>query len=122
MFADEWIFPDKESSQLDSSNQSLMTYETSQSFLSTALDENQTCENKRTADNQHEDVFTFSSRPRSAPHGKPLNLSSEGCCFSVELEEESSGVWRGAQMEDDFYGSNEEVSYCQCSDRHKPTA
>ncbi|XP_061478063.1 protein CFAP20DC [Rhineura floridana] len=106
---DEWIFPDKESSQLDSSNPSLMDCETSY-VLNSALSDGQACENRQAAKDQHEDIFTYSSKPRSAPHGKPLNLSSESCSFSVDLKEEISGVWRGAQMEDDFYGnkSNEE--------------
>ncbi|CAI5767615.1 Hypothetical predicted protein [Podarcis lilfordi] len=107
---DEWIFPDKETSQLDSSNLSLKDSETSYSFLNLALSDVEACENKQAAEDRREDVFTYSSKPRSAPHGKPLNLSSESCSFSVDLKEEISGVWRGAQMEDDFYGneSNEE--------------
>nr|XP_034962695.1 uncharacterized protein C3orf67 homolog isoform X5 [Zootoca vivipara] len=107
---DEWIFPDKETSQLDSSNLLLKDSETSYSFLNLALSDVQACENKQAAEDRREDVFTYSSKPRSAPHGKPLNLSSENCSFSVDLKEEISGVWRGAQMEDDFYGneSNEE--------------
>lgn len=82
-------------------------------FLTSALSDDQASESKQAAKAQHEDIFTFSSKPRSAPHGKPLNLSSESCSFSVDLKEEISGVWRGAQMEDDFYGSesNEDVSY-----------
>uniref|UniRef100_A0A670J8X7 CFAP20 domain containing n=1 Tax=Podarcis muralis TaxID=64176 RepID=A0A670J8X7_PODMU len=107
---DEWIFPDKETSQLDSSNLSPKDSETSYSFLNLALSDVEACENKQAAEDRQEDVFTYSSKPRSAPHGKPLNLSSESCRFSVDLKEEISGVWRGAQMEDDFYGneSNEE--------------
>ncbi|XP_053153328.1 protein CFAP20DC isoform X12 [Hemicordylus capensis] len=91
---DEWIFPDQDCSQISSSNQLLMTEK-----------DDQVTENKQMAEDQHEDIFTFSSKPRIAPHGKPLNLSSEGCSFLVDLQDEISGVWRGAQMEDDFYGS-----------------
>lgn len=90
-----------------------MICETPYGFLSPALSSDQASETKQEAEDIPEDIFTFSSKPRLAPHGKPLNLSSEGCSFSVDLKEEISGVWRGAQMEDDFYGSdsNEEVSY-----------
>uniref|UniRef100_A0A8D2LGR4 Chromosome 3 open reading frame 67 n=1 Tax=Varanus komodoensis TaxID=61221 RepID=A0A8D2LGR4_VARKO len=104
----EWLFPDKESSQLDSSNITLMTCETSYSFLTSGLNDDQAHENKQAVEDHHEDIFTYSSKPRSAPHGKPLNLSLEGCSFPVDLRENISG--RGAQMEDDFYGneSNEE--------------
>ncbi|XP_066473445.1 protein CFAP20DC [Tiliqua scincoides] len=102
---DEWIFPDKECSHLDSSNRSPMTCEVPYDFLTSALSGDQVSESKQAAEDPHEDIFTFSSKPRLAPHGKPLNLSSEGCSFSADLKEEISGVWRGAQMEDDFYGS-----------------
>ncbi|XP_077181104.1 protein CFAP20DC isoform X7 [Paroedura picta] len=114
--ADEWIFHNKESSQLDSGNRSLVAPETSCGFLTSALSEDQAQESKQTSEEEHEDVFTFSSKPRSAPHGKPLNLSSESCSFSVDLKEESSASWRGAQMEDDFYGSEsskEDDSYSE---------
>ncbi|XP_015269818.1 PREDICTED: uncharacterized protein C3orf67 homolog [Gekko japonicus] len=113
---DEWIFPNKESPQLDSGNQSLVASETSCSFLTSALRDDQAHESKQTSEDQHKDIFTFSSKPRSPPHGKPLNLSSESCSFSVDLKEESSSMWRGAQMEDDFYGSEsskEDDSYIE---------
>nr|XP_056720447.1 protein CFAP20DC [Euleptes europaea] len=103
---DEWIFPNKGSSQLDSGNQSLVASEASCGFLTSALSDDQADESQQTSEDRPEDIFTFSSKPRSAPHGKPLNLSSESCSFSVDLKEESSSsTWRGAQMEDDFYGS-----------------
>ncbi|XP_008103622.2 protein CFAP20DC isoform X4 [Anolis carolinensis] len=107
---DEWIFPNKESSHLDSSSPPQIACETSYGFLTSPLDDNQTCENKQAPQVDQEDIFTYSSKPRSAPHGKPLNLSSDDCSFSVDLKEEINGVWRGAQMEDDFFGneSNEE--------------
>uniref|UniRef100_A0A803TUJ0 CFAP20 domain containing n=1 Tax=Anolis carolinensis TaxID=28377 RepID=A0A803TUJ0_ANOCA len=107
---DEWIFPNKESSHLDSSSPPQIACETSYGFFTSPLDDNQTCENKQTPQVDQEDIFTYSSKPRSAPHGKPLNLSSDDCSFSVDLKEEINGVWRGAQMEDDFFGneSNEE--------------
>ncbi|XP_042303380.1 protein CFAP20DC-like [Sceloporus undulatus] len=106
---DEWVFPDKESSHLNSSNPLLMACETSYSFFTPPLNGDQSSENKQAVEDEQEDIFTYSSKPRSAPHGKPLNLSSESCSF-VDLKEEVSGVWRGAQMEDDFCGneSNEE--------------
>lgn len=113
---DEWIFPDKECTHLDSPSRSPMICETPYGFLSPALSSDQASETKQEAEDIPEDIFTFSSKPRLAPHGKPLNLSSEGCSFSVDLKEEISGVWRGAQMEDDFYGSDsneEDDSYSE---------
>lgn len=110
------IFPNKGSPQLDSGTQSLVASETSCGLLTSALSNNQAHESKQTSEEQHEDIFTFSSKPRSAPHGKPLNLLSESCSFSVDLKEESSSAWRGAQMEDDFYGSesSKDVSHRHC--------
>uniref|UniRef100_A0A670XX21 Uncharacterized protein n=1 Tax=Pseudonaja textilis TaxID=8673 RepID=A0A670XX21_PSETE len=102
MFADEWIFPEKENSQLESSNLLLIASETSHDASGSAPSDNQTYKSKEAAE-VPEDVFTYSSKPRSAPHGKPLSLSSEDCTFSLDLKEEISKDWRGAQMEDDFY-------------------
>uniref|UniRef100_A0A8C6X2K3 Uncharacterized protein n=1 Tax=Naja naja TaxID=35670 RepID=A0A8C6X2K3_NAJNA len=104
MFADEWIFPDKENSQLESSSPLPIAYETSHDVSGSAPSDDQTYESKESAE-VPEDVFTYSSKPRSAPHGKPLSLSSEDCTFSLDLKEEISKDWRGAQMEDDFYGN-----------------
>ncbi|KAG8127940.1 hypothetical protein E2320_014825, partial [Naja naja] len=101
---DEWIFPDKENSQLESSSPLPIAYETSHDVSGSAPSDDQTYESKESAE-VPEDVFTYSSKPRSAPHGKPLSLSSEDCTFSLDLKEEISKDWRGAQMEDDFYGN-----------------
>ncbi|KAL7986223.1 hypothetical protein Chor_011389 [Crotalus horridus] len=104
MFADEWIFPDKENSQLESSNPLPIAYETFHDVSASAQSDDQIYESKEAAE-VPEDIFTYSSKPRSAPHGKPLSLSSEDCIFSLDLKEEISKDWRGAQMEDDFYGN-----------------
>uniref|UniRef100_A0ABM5FJ76 Protein CFAP20DC isoform X2 n=1 Tax=Pogona vitticeps TaxID=103695 RepID=A0ABM5FJ76_9SAUR len=113
---DDWIFPDKESSQLESSNQSLMDCKMRCSFSTSPLSDDKPCENRQTAEEQQEDIFTYSSKPRSAPHGKPLNLSPESCSISLDLKEEIGEVCRGAQMEEDFYGnesSEEDDSYSE---------
>ncbi|KAJ7317096.1 hypothetical protein JRQ81_003258 [Phrynocephalus forsythii] len=102
---DEWIFPSKESSQLESSNQSLMDCEIPFSCSTSALSDGKPCGNIPAAEDQQEGIFTYSSKPRSAPHGKPLNLSPEVCSISMDLKEEIGGVCRGAQMEEDFYGN-----------------
>ncbi|KAH0630285.1 hypothetical protein JD844_013180 [Phrynosoma platyrhinos] len=107
---DEWLFADKETSHLNCSSPVLMACETSYDFVTSPLNGDQTSENIQAVEDEQEDIFTYASKPRSAPHGKPLTLSSENCSFSVDLKEEISGVYRGAQMEDDFCGneSNEE--------------
>ncbi|XP_032094880.1 uncharacterized protein C3orf67 homolog isoform X2 [Thamnophis elegans] len=101
---DEWIFPDKENSQLESSSPLPIAYETSHDVSGSVPSDDQTYESKEAAE-VPEDIFTYSSKPRSAPHGNPLSLSSEDCTFSLDLKEEISKEWRGAQMEDDFYGN-----------------
>ncbi|CAO2637680.1 Protein CFAP20DC [Lemmus lemmus] len=57
------------------------------------------------------DIFTFSSRPRSAPHGKSHAMSPEGYPFVLDPEEDSSVSRRDTKLEDDFDGtdSSEEV-------------
>uniref|UniRef100_A0A8D0DV36 CFAP20 domain containing n=1 Tax=Salvator merianae TaxID=96440 RepID=A0A8D0DV36_SALMN len=102
---DEWIFPDKESSHLGSSNSLLMTRETSCDFFTSPLNDSQPCEKKEAVKDQPENIFTYSSKPRSAPHGRSLNLSLESCNFSVDSKEEISGTSQATQMEDDFYGN-----------------
>uniref|UniRef100_A0A8C4FHT8 Uncharacterized protein n=1 Tax=Catagonus wagneri TaxID=51154 RepID=A0A8C4FHT8_9CETA len=53
------------------------------------------------------DIFTFSSRPRSAPHGRTQNMSPEGCAFILDLKEDTSVAMGGdTQLEDDFYGGD----------------
>uniref|UniRef100_A0A8C0J5B7 Uncharacterized protein n=1 Tax=Chelonoidis abingdonii TaxID=106734 RepID=A0A8C0J5B7_CHEAB len=101
--------------------QSVTRHNTSCSNLSLPPNTDVESEGKQTGEHQisHKEIFTFSSRPRSAPHGKSLNMSPEGCMSPLALNEDSDGFCRGAQMEDDFYGSdsNEEVS--QSSQGHR---
>ncbi|XP_067397488.1 protein CFAP20DC isoform X7 [Emydura macquarii macquarii] len=107
---DEWVFPEdcSDSSQMDSSGHSVATHNASCSNLSLPLTTDTENESKQTGEHQinHKEIFTFSSRPRSAPHGKSPNMSPEDCLFPLDLNEDRDGVCRGAQMEDDFYGSD----------------
>ncbi|XP_029456858.1 uncharacterized protein C3orf67 homolog isoform X2 [Rhinatrema bivittatum] len=54
----------------------------------------------------HKAVFTYSSRPRSVPHGKSQNSSIDSSLFPLEFKEDCKAERRGARMEDDFYGSD----------------
>ncbi|XP_019360402.1 PREDICTED: uncharacterized protein C3orf67 homolog isoform X8 [Gavialis gangeticus] len=69
-------------------------------------------ESKQTGERQisYKQIFTFSSKPRSAPRGKSPSMSPERCTFPLDVDETCNGLRREAQMEDDFYGtdSNEE--------------
>ncbi|XP_036734464.2 protein CFAP20DC isoform X4 [Manis pentadactyla] len=105
--ADEWIFPanDGHNPHLVSSSQSpLMDDEschTSHLWLEASKD--QQAEESQIGP---KGIFTFSSRPRSAPHGKTQNTSPEGCPFILQLQEDASVTRRGTQLEDDFYGGD----------------
>ncbi|XP_036734467.2 protein CFAP20DC isoform X7 [Manis pentadactyla] len=104
---DEWIFPanDGHNPHLVSSSQSpLMDDEschTSHLWLEASKD--QQAEESQIGP---KGIFTFSSRPRSAPHGKTQNTSPEGCPFILQLQEDASVTRRGTQLEDDFYGGD----------------
>ncbi|XP_036896704.1 protein CFAP20DC isoform X2 [Sturnira hondurensis] len=105
--ADEWIFPENDDhiSHLAPSRQSLLldddSCHTSQLWLEASTESE--------CDQQAEkplivpkDIFTFSSRPRSAPRGRTQNMSPEGCPFILDLKEDTSVT----QSEDDFYGTD----------------
>ncbi|XP_045361281.2 protein CFAP20DC isoform X1 [Camelus bactrianus] len=109
--ADEWIFPEKDDHipHLVSSTQSLCLDE---DFCHTShlwLEVSKESERDREAEETQivpKDIFTFSSRPRSPPHGKTQNLSPEGCPFILDLKEDTSVTRRDTQLEEDFYGSD----------------
>ncbi|EPY81016.1 hypothetical protein CB1_000762001 [Camelus ferus] len=108
---DEWIFPEKDDHipHLVSSTQSLCLDE---DFCHTShlwLEVSKESERDREAEETQivpKDIFTFSSRPRSPPHGKTQNLSPEGCPFILDLKEDTSVTRRDTQLEEDFYGSD----------------
>ncbi|XP_066051696.1 protein CFAP20DC [Chamaea fasciata] len=52
------------------------------------------------------EVFTFSSKPRSAPYGKSPNVSLESDVFPLELELDSSGELEKTKTEDNFEGTD----------------
>lgn len=109
--SDEWIFPHSVASR-----QSLLLDEdschTSHLWLE-ASKENEHDQQSEETQIVPKDIFTFSSRPRSAPHGKTQTMSPEGCPFTSALKEDTSVT----QLEDDFYGgdSSEEV-HCLMSE------
>ncbi|KAF6312554.1 hypothetical protein mRhiFer1_001875 [Rhinolophus ferrumequinum] len=99
--ADEWIFPENHDHipHLASSRQSLLLNDschTSQLWLEASNEHDQQAEETQLVP---KDIFTFSSRPRSAPHGKIQNMSPEGCPFVLDLKEDTSVT----QLEDDCY-------------------
>lgn len=113
--SDEWIFPENDGTPYQASGrQSLLPDDESCVSSHLWLDASENKEQNQQAQETPivpEDIFTFSSRPRSAPHGKTQNMSPEGCPFILDLKEDSSMTWTDSQLEDDFYGgdSSEEV-------------
>ncbi|XP_025128702.3 protein CFAP20DC isoform X8 [Bubalus bubalis] len=115
---DEWVFPENGNHipYLASTTQSLLLDEdschTSCLWLEASKESEQ---DQQTEETQivPKDVFTFSSRPRSAPHGKTQSMSPEGCPFTLDLKEDTSVTRRDTQTEEDFYGadSNEEDNH-----------
>lgn len=109
--SDEWIFPENHDHipQLASSGQSLLlddSCHTSRLWLEASNERDQQAEETQLVP---KDIFTFSSRPRSAPHGKIQNMSPEGCPFVLDLKEDTIVT----QLEDDCYdGDSSEEVHC----------
>ncbi|XP_060487445.2 protein CFAP20DC isoform X12 [Panthera onca] len=108
--ADEWIFPENDHiSHLASSRQSLLLDEDSRHASHLWLEASKESERDQLAEKTQavpKNIFTFSSRPRSAPHGKTQTLSPEGCPFILDLKEDTSVTRRDTESEDDFYGGD----------------
>ncbi|XP_032267535.1 protein CFAP20DC isoform X5 [Halichoerus grypus] len=108
---DEWIFPENDDriSHLASSRQSLLLDDDSCHTSHLWLEASKESEHGQLAEETQvvpKDIFTFSSRPRSAPHGKTQNMSPEGCPFILDLKEDASVTRRDTESEDDFYGGD----------------
>ncbi|KAL6084008.1 hypothetical protein STEG23_002527, partial [Scotinomys teguina] len=107
---DEWIFPESASLtsdpacgspslllDVDSCVASHLRLETSKDHEPDQAEETQMAP---------KDIFTFSSRPRSAPHGKSHDLSPKGYPLILEPREDNSVTRRDTHLEDDFYGTD----------------
>ncbi|XP_049633298.1 protein CFAP20DC isoform X3 [Suncus etruscus] len=117
---DEWIFPEKGDRllHLASSQQSLLLDDNScnsSHVWQEASKENEHDQQAKETQNVPVDIFTFSSRPRSAPHGKTQSVSPEGGPFILDLNKDTNNsiTKKDAQLEDDFY-----VSDCSEEDNH----
>nr|XP_012645741.1 uncharacterized protein C3orf67 homolog isoform X5 [Microcebus murinus] len=109
--ADEWIFPENDDHvpHLVSRRQSLLLDD---DFCNTShlwLEASKESEQDQQAEETQiipKDIFTFSSRPRSAPHGKTQNMSPEELPFILDIKENNSVTRSDTQSEDDFYGGD----------------
>ncbi|KAM9227788.1 protein CFAP20DC [Leptosomus discolor] len=108
--SDEWVFPESftESIQLDRSEQFVPTEDSACHNLTSPQNATVEHHSSETGDHQvnNKDIFTFSSRPQSAPHGKSLNMSAECCILPLDLKQDSNGVHGKTQIEDNFKGTD----------------
>lgn len=111
------MFPEgfTEEVQLDGSEQHAATQDsaccdlTSPEITSTERQHDETGDHNM----DQKEIFTFSSRPRSAPHGKSPNTSPEYCVFPLDLKQDGNRVQGETQTDDNFQGtdSSEEVGH-----------
>ncbi|XP_009890836.1 PREDICTED: uncharacterized protein C3orf67 homolog [Charadrius vociferus] len=108
--SDEWVFPESfaDSVQLDRSKQFVATEDSACRNLTSPQNASVEHQSNETGDHQvnNKEIFTFSSRPRSAPHGKSSNMSPECCIFPLDLKQDSNGVHGKTQIEDNFQGTD----------------
>ncbi|XP_008518095.2 protein CFAP20DC isoform X4 [Equus przewalskii] len=109
--ADEWIFPENDDhiAHLAYSRQCLLLDDDSCQTSHLWREASKESEHDQQAEEIQivpKDIFTFSSRPRSAPHGKTQNMSPEGCSFILDLKEDASVTRSDTQLEEDFYGGD----------------
>ncbi|KFV81792.1 Uncharacterized protein C3orf67, partial [Struthio camelus australis] len=106
-FIDEWVFPEivSETFHLDKGGQFVTTQD---SACPNLVSPQNATEGNETGDDQvtHKDVFTFSSRPRSACHGKSPDMSPEGCIFPLDLNQDGNLALGETQSEDNFQGTD----------------
>ncbi|KFZ52066.1 Uncharacterized protein C3orf67, partial [Antrostomus carolinensis] len=106
---DERLFPESltESIQLDWSEQFVATEDSACHNLASPQNASDHHSNE-TGNHQvnNKEIFTFSSRPRSAPHGKSPNMSPESCIFPLDLKQDSTSVHGKTQIEDNFQGAD----------------
>ncbi|XP_075014556.1 protein CFAP20DC isoform X1 [Calonectris borealis] len=108
--SDEWVFPESftESIQLDRSEQFVATEDSACHNLTPPQNASVEHHSNETGDHQvnNKEIFTFSSRPQSAPHGKSPNMSPECCIFPLDLKQDSNRVHGKTQIEDNFQATD----------------
>uniref|UniRef100_A0A8C3N564 CFA20 domain-containing protein n=1 Tax=Geospiza parvula TaxID=87175 RepID=A0A8C3N564_GEOPR len=115
--SDTWVFPERftESIQLDRKEHFEATGSSACCNLPSAQNASVEPPKRETADHQRskKEVFTFSSKPRSAPYGTSPSISPESSISPLELEPDSNGEQEQTKTEDSFEGtdSSEEVGH-----------
>ncbi|XP_059130224.1 protein CFAP20DC isoform X3 [Peromyscus eremicus] len=107
---DEWIFPESAAVTSDPACDSLSLLLDGDSCIAShlRLETSKDHEPDQAEETQMapKDIFTFSSRPRSAPHGKSHDMSPKGYPFILDPREDNSVTRRDTHLEDDFYGTD----------------
>uniref|UniRef100_A0A8C9MTC6 CFAP20 domain containing n=1 Tax=Serinus canaria TaxID=9135 RepID=A0A8C9MTC6_SERCA len=108
--SDTWEFPERftESIQLDRKEHFEATGSSPCCNLPSAQDASVEPPTRETADHQRskKEVFTFSSKPRSAPYGRSPSVSPESCISPLELELDSNGEQEQTKTEDSSEGTD----------------
>ncbi|XP_023790984.1 uncharacterized protein C3orf67 homolog isoform X1 [Cyanistes caeruleus] len=108
--SDKWVFPERftESIQLDREEHFGATGSSACSNLPSAQNASVEHHSRETVDHHrsNKEVFTFSSKPRSAPYGKSPNISPESYVFPLKLEPDSKGEYENTETEDSFEGTD----------------
>ncbi|XP_010158840.1 PREDICTED: uncharacterized protein C3orf67 homolog [Eurypyga helias] len=108
--SDEWVFPESltEGVQLGSREQFTATEDSACHNEISPQNASVECHSNEQGDYRvsNKEIFTFSSRPQSAPHGKSPNMSPEGCIFPLDLKQDSNRVRGETQTEDHFQGAD----------------
>ncbi|KAI1234532.1 hypothetical protein IHE44_0003587, partial [Lamprotornis superbus] len=108
--SDKWVLPERftENIQLDRKEHSGDTGSTACCNLPSTQNAFVEHHSQETADDHRnkKKVFTFSSKPRSAPYGKSPNLSPESCVFPLELELDSNREHEKTTTEESFEGTD----------------
>ncbi|XP_069721775.1 protein CFAP20DC [Phaenicophaeus curvirostris] len=107
---DEWEFPESftENILLDRGEQLVAAGDSACCNLTSPQNASVEHHSSETGNHQENDkeIFIFSSRPRSAPHGKSPNMSPESCIFPLDLKQDSNRVHGETQTEDAFRGTD----------------
>ncbi|TRZ21947.1 hypothetical protein HGM15179_005236, partial [Zosterops borbonicus] len=110
MTSDKWVFPGRftESFQLDNTEHFGATGSSACCNLSSVQNAFIEHHSRETPDHHRnkKEVFTFLSKPRSAPYGKSPNVSLESDVFPLELELDSRGELEKTKTEDSFEGTD----------------
>ncbi|XP_071612238.1 protein CFAP20DC isoform X1 [Heliangelus exortis] len=120
IISDEWVFPESftEKIQMDRSEQFVAIEDSTCHSLTSP--QNASVKHYSNETDAHQvdskEIFTFSSRPRSALHGKSPNTSPECSIFPLDLNQDINGVPGKTQTEDNFEGadSSEEDDNNEC--------